>query len=138
MKSIYGLLLLMIGLMFASFATFAQEVAPVMPTDDFLKLFIDSLGGLKGASVLGIVLIVLKLLFSFLNSELAGSLGFMRKMDPALKLFIIMVISYATGVITLISVNGLSVGAALIHSTSMTSLIVLLNQGYKKFIEKKI
>lgn len=120
-----------------SFFVFGQDVPEVLtPTDDFIKLFLASLGGIKGASVLAIVGIVLKLLFAFLNSELSGKIGFMRQMNPGIKLFIILVISYASGLITLMTVNGLGFGAAFIHSTSMSALIVLLNQGYKKFIEK--
>lgn len=134
MKSIYGMV--GIGLFVMSFATFAQEVvAPAMPTDEFISLFIESLGGLKGASALAIVILVLKILFAFLNSEIAGKIAFMKNLDPGLKLFIILFISYVSGVLTLMSVSNLSFGAAFIHSTSMSALIVLLNQGYKKFIK---
>ncbi len=120
-----------------SFVAFGQDVEPVMPTSDFIQLFLASLGGIKGASVLAIVGIVLKLLFAFLNSELAGKIGFMRDMNSGIKLFLILLISYASGIVTLMTTSDLSFGAAFIHSTSMSALIVLLNQAYKKFIEKK-
>lgn len=131
--------LLFIILSVMSLTLFGQEVSTeeIIATDDFIALFIASLGGLKGASVLAIVGIVLKILFAFLNSELAGKIGFLRQLDSGVKLFVILCISYLSGVITLMTVNGLSFGAAFIHSTSMSALIVLLNQGYKKFIEKK-
>lgn len=128
-------ILLLLCMMFLSFAALGQEVV-AMPTEDFIKLFLESLGGIKGASTLAIVAIALKLLFAFLHSEIAGKFGFMRKMNSGLKLFLILSISYVSGVVGLMS-SGLSLGAALIHSTSMSALIVVLNQAYKKFIEKK-
>lgn len=132
MKKILGIVIVCL----LSFPAFGQEIVPLIPVSDFIQIFIASLGGLKGASALAIVGIVLKLLFAFLNSKLAGKIGFMRKMKSGPKLFLILFISYASGIVTLM-LSGLSFGAAVIHSTSMTALIVLLNQGYKKFIEKK-
>lgn len=116
----------------------ATSTEVLMSSGDFFSSMLTALGGIKNASTMGIIIIVLQIIFKFLNSELAGKIGFLRNLEPGVKLIIILVISYATGILTLMNTGeGLSFGAAFIHSSSMSALMVLLNQVYKKFVSDK-
>lgn len=119
--------------LFFSMTTFAQDV--VVPTQEFIMFLLQSLGGIKGASTLAIVGVVLQILFQFLHTPLFGSV--FKKIDSSDKLLVILFLSMASGVVSLMLSSGLSFVAALLHSTTLTAFSVFANQLYKKFVEKK-
>lgn len=125
----------------------AQEVvAPALPVPvvdpnmDFLNLLMQSLGGIKGASALAIAGIVVKLLLKALDLPLvAGLMGkAFKDWASGLKLTVVLALSYVAGVIGLmVPPTSLSLGAALVHSSTLAAFVVLSNQVYKHWIEKK-
>ena len=133
----YLILILVCSILFTvtAIAQVAADVIPVLDNLQFLELLIASIGGMKGASTLAIVGIVLKILLAFLNSEMG--LKSFRNLKGASKLCIVLGMSYASGIITLMAVNGLGFWAAFVHSSSLSAFVVLSNQMYKKFLEKK-
>lgn len=134
MKALNTFGLFLFALFLPVFA-FAQEAVPApISNDDFLKLLIESIGGAKGASALVIAGIVVKVLLAFLSSNFFNQ--FFKNVSGAVKLLIVSALSLASGVIALM-VSGLPLGAALVHSSTLTAFLVLFNQIYKQFIEKK-
>ena len=104
------------------------------PNIDFLKLLVESLGGLKGASTLAIVAVVVQLLIKFLNLPIAG--GIFGAAKGWLKLAIVTFLTIVSGV-TGLMIEGLSLGAALLHSTTLAAFMVFLNQIFQHFWAKK-
>ena len=113
---------------------FAQDVVAPISNEDFLKLLVESIGGIRGAASLAVAGIVVKLLLAFLSSEFFGKL--FKNLSGEIKLLIVSALSLAAGVIALMT-SGLPLGAALVHSSTLTAFLVLFNQIYKQFIEKK-
>lgn len=106
--------------------------APVDPNQEFLSLLIQSIGGMKGMSTLAIVGVVVQLLLKLANTTWI-------KLDGSMKLLIVSGLGIVGGVIGLmIPPNSLSLGAALVHSTVLTALMVFLNQIYQKFLAPKV
>lgn len=111
-------------------------VAPAVdPTLDFLKLLLDSLGGMKGASTLAIVGIVVQLLIKLVDLPLLGSLFSGSK--GWVKLVIVSGLTFALAPITLVQTQGLTWGAALVHSATLTAFMVFANQVYQHFAPAK-
>lgn len=116
-------------------SAFAQtDPMETIPVADFLQALLASLGGFKGASALAAAGLVVQLLLKLLKTDLMGKL--FLKVDGIWKLVIIMTLTYASGVLSLM-LQGVDVGAALIHSTTLASLMVLGNQLYQHFTAKK-
>ena len=101
----------------------------VLQNEQFLKLLIESVGGLKGASTLVLVAGVVQLLIQFLKTPWAGQL--FKNVKGSLKLSIVAGLTLIGGVSSLMLVEGLGFGAAAIHSTTLTALTVFLHQVYK-------
>lgn len=116
-----------------SVSSFAQEV--VIPTNDFIMMLLESIGGMKGASTLAIVFAVVQILLKFLNTELFGK--WFKDMKGSTKLTIVLALTMISGVLSLMTVGGLTLGAALLHSTTLASFSVLANQLYKQFVVKE-
>ena len=134
MKKVLGLILMaMMPFIFISVA-FSQELPPVIPTEDFLKLLIESIGGMKGAKTIALVGIVLKLLLAFLSSEICGQV--FKKLSGGVKLTIVLALSFVSGIISL-KLTGLDWTAAILHSTTLSAFMVLSNQVYKQYFEKE-
>lgn len=122
--------------MFFSMVTFAQEVVLDPVTNEkFVTELFNSLGGVKGAGTLAIVGLVVQMLIMFLKTPLFGSL--FKNVTGQIKLLIVTGLSLVSGVVGLMLVEHLTLGAALIHSTTMTAFMVFANQIYKQFIVKK-
>ena len=134
MKKFFAFCLLTLATLFTFNNLYAQVLDTPMESSAFFELLIKSLGGLKGASTLAIVGIVVKLLVAFANSELFGKV--FKNLTGAWKITIILFLSLVGGVVSLMTVNGLEFAAALVHSTTMGSFLVLTNQLYKQFFEK--
>lgn len=133
MKKYFSLILL---LLFTGVFVFAQEGTPpaVSPTEDFLKLLMESIGGMKGASALAISALVVQLLIKLLKLPLVD--GFFSKLAGTWKLVIVMSMTLISGVLSLM-VSGVSFGAAVIHSTTLSAFMVLGNEIYKHFVAEK-
>ena len=113
---------------------FTQDIIPPVTTNDFLALLASSLGGLKGAGALAIAGVVSKLLLHFMGTPLFGDL--FKKIDGGLKLTIALFLSFVSGLIAT-KMSGLDWGSSLIHSSTLSAFVVLSNQVYKQWIEKK-
>ena len=135
MKKWFLMIAVIFGFTMTSLVAFAQEVLPEVPTQDFISFLIQSLGGLKGAGTLAIVAAVVQILIMFLKTPLFGQL--FKNVSGSIKLLIVTALSLVGGVVGLMSVEGLTIGAALVHSTTLTAFTVLAHQLYKQFIEKK-
>lgn len=119
-------------LMLTAFQVMAQATdLPVVPDAEFFSYLIQSLGGLSGASTLAIVGIVVQVLIKLMSTPMLGKL--FTTLSGAWKLTIVSVLSLAGGVVTLMTANGLTIGAALMHSATLTAFMVLFNQVYKQF-----
>lgn len=133
MKKFIALFSFIFFFLMVSVPTFAQEV--IVPTQDFIMALLQSIGGIKGASTLTIVGIVLQVLFQFMHTPLFGSV--FKKVDGAKKLLIILFLTLVSGVVSLMQTSDLSLSAALIHSSTLAAFSVFANQLYKQFVEKK-
>jgi hypothetical protein len=96
---------------------------------DFILALFQSIGQLKGATTLTLVIIITQLLMQFLKTPLAN---FASKY----KLLLVTFFSLVLGIAGLMK-EGLSFGAAIIHSSTIAAIQVFIHQIYKQFIEKK-
>lgn len=118
----------------AALAQIAEVTIPAVSNTDFLIALGDSIGGMKGGSAVVIAGIVTQLLMKFIGTPWAEAM-FGKDAGPW-KFTIAAVLSFATGILGLVT-SGLTVGAALIHSTTLFAFMVMVNQIYKQFFEKK-
>ncbi len=123
---------LLFTLFFLGAYAVAQAVAPTVPpivppvTDsDFMTTLLAAVGGLKGASALGIAAAVVQILLKFAGTSWGG--GLLNKMSGVGKLAVVTVLTLAAGVLGLM-VTGVPLGAALTHSTVLASVMVYVNQ----------
>ncbi len=123
---------------FVASLVMAQAVTPDVPAvsnTDFLQALIQSLGGIKGAGALAIAGVVVQLLIKFLGTPLAGSV--LANVSGAWKLTAVVTLSLVSGVLALmLPPTSLGLGAALVHSSTLTAFMVFGNQVYKQFLEK--
>ena len=129
----YALLAITASLLAMAFG-FAQDIVAPIPTVDFLSFLVTSLGGVKGASALAIAGIVSKVLLSFVGSELFDK--WFKGLEGGVKLFISLALSFVSGLIAL-KMSGVDWAAALVHSSTLSAFVVLSNQAYKQWFEKK-
>lgn len=123
--------------MFSTIAI-AQETAPVLQDVsmiDFITLLIQSLNGLKGAGALGAAAVLVQLVLAFAKTPLAGM--FFEKLPSGLKLVTVTGLSVLAGVVALL-VSGVTLGAALVHSSTLAAFTVFAHQVYKHFFQKKL
>lgn len=128
MKKLSYLIAFAIGLLMPALI-FGQDVI-VPPTSDEIMSLLASLGGLKGASTLAIVAVVVQGLMLMLKSSIGKFAG-------AYQLLAVLLLTLAGGVVGLM-IQGMDIGAALMHSSTLAAGQVLLHQIYKQFIEKKV
>lgn len=112
--------------LFASLAI-AQDVI-VPPSGEELKALLAALGGLKGASSMAIVAIVVQALLFFFRSSFA-------KFSGAWQLLIVNFLTLVGSFIALKS-QGMDVLAILTHSQVLTAGQVFLHQLFKKFTKE--
>ncbi len=129
-------LLILITVLCFPLMAFAQEVvqpvvdlATEVPVQDFMAFLIKSMGGMKGASTLAIVGIVLQGLLMLTRTRL------LDKYTSGKKLLIVYGLSMVAGVVALMS-QGLDIQAALIHSNSLAAYQVMFHEVVKKFNDK--
>jgi hypothetical protein len=141
MKRILGALTPVFGLflfaMLVSFSALAQEVAAVAavvppvvpPTQDEWTALLTSIGGLKGASSMAIAAVVIQGLMLLFRTKLGEMAGKFR-------LLIVSVLTLVGGIIAL-KISGVEGPALFMHSTTLLSFQVLLNQVMKQFFSAK-
>lgn len=103
--------------------------AVVAPTGDEFKNYVDSLGGIKGAGTLGIILLVVQGLMLLLRSK-AGDLA------GQLRLLLVIGLTMVGGIISL-RIQGIQWVSVLTNSATLASFQVFLHQIYSQFVEKK-
>lgn len=107
---------------------FAQDPASVpvdLQSSEALEEILKSVGGLQGAGALGIVAVVVQVLMSFFRSPLANFAGKFR-------LLIVSALSMVGGVLAL-KLSGVDWVGSLVHSATLTSVMVFGNQIVKQF-----
>lgn len=109
---------------------------PNVENADLFQLLMASMGGFKGASVLAIAFAVSKILLFFVLSPLFISV-FPKLDNGGVKLTVAFGLNLVVGVLGLMTVNGLSFGMAITHSTVLALASVFANQAYKQFFVKK-
>lgn len=111
-----------------------SPLPPEMADQDFVSLLFASLGGMGGMSALGIAALVTQLVAKFLNTQLMGKLW--AKIPGIWKIVTVVLLTAAGGVLGMVH-QGVSWGAALIHSSVISALMITANQIYKHVTEKK-
>jgi len=131
MKKAFMFLSLMLMTLVMSAVAFAVEdpTVVVVGMDEFVQMLLKSVGEIKGASGLVIAVIVTQLMMKAFQTPIANMAGKYR-------LLIVVVLSLITGVLAMVA-SGVSAPAALLHSSTIAGLQVLIHQIYKQFIEKK-
>lgn len=104
-----------------------MELLP--PSTEEIQALLVALGGLKGASALAIVAVVVQGLMLFFKTKLASFAG-------KFQLLVVMFLSLLGGVFAL-KMSGVDWGAAIIHSQTLAALQVFLHQIFKQFLVKK-
>lgn len=113
----------------------SQELPPVSDTDFFLYV-IQSLGSLKGAGALAIAYFVSQLILKFMATPLAMNL--LKGVKGPVKLTVVLAVNLLSGVLSLMVLNGMTLGPAIMHSTTLAAFSVLFNQIYKQYVEKQV
>jgi len=137
---------ILFSFIFLNILAFAQsEVNPapveVDPNGDFLKLLLESFNGMKGATSIAIAAIVIKILINALNLPVVDRVlgSKFKDWSGGIKLTIVLSLSYIGGVVALmVPPTNLSLGAALIHSTTLSAFMVLSNQIWQHYFKKKV
>lgn len=133
LKNFIYLIGLFIVCLFPAFllAQEAIDPAPLIPapTSDDLGKLLESLGGLKGASAMGIAAVVVQAIMLFFRSSLGDFAGKYR-------LLLVYFLSLVSGVLSL-KLAGIDFGAAVLHSNTLAAAQVFLNQAVKQFFVKK-
>lgn len=107
-------------------------VIPVMTNEEFLSQALALLGGVKGLSTLAIIAVAVQVFMKFVGTPWANSLpGDAGKY----KLISYLACTYVLGVATQM-MAGMQIVPALFSSTSLASLVLLINQLYKQFYVK--
>lgn len=111
---------------------FAQA-APAVDSDNvFATALLQSLGGMKGLSTLGIVALAVQLLMKFMDTSLFAKLVSPKLADY--KLPVVSLLSIVSGVVALMTKDNLPLGMALLHSMTLSSAMVFANQWIKFLI----
>lgn len=127
---IKGMLAAMFAFTFLFALTAMADGDPTAPvaTEDFLKALFESIGKLKGAGTMGIVVVVVQLLMLFFRTPLANFAGKYR-------LLIASALTMVGGVIGL-KLTGVDWMAALVHSSTLAAFQVFGHQAFVQFIKK--
>jgi hypothetical protein len=108
---------------------FGQDVPAPITYDEFINFFVQSLGGFKGAGVLGTAVLVAQIALKLLQTGVGQLLG-------KWKLTVVGLITLIVGVLGL-KATGANWGAALLNSSTLVAFQALFHQIYKQFMEKK-
>ncbi|OFZ54987.1 MAG: hypothetical protein A2428_03175 [Bdellovibrionales bacterium RIFOXYC1_FULL_54_43] len=111
-----------------SLIAFAVDVTDPLSTVDFFTQLIALLGGVKGATGLGIAIFAVQILMMFFRTEMANFAG-------KWKLTIVLGLSLMFGIMASINA-GTTWFAAIFNSVTITAIQVFANQLYKQLTEK--
>ncbi len=114
---------------------FAQIALPdPVSTSDFVTYLLQSLGGISGATTLAIIGVIVQILMKFVATPIFDNIG----IDGSYKLLIVIGLTIVGGVVTLMTgPAGLTLVAALMHSTTLASIMVLIHQVYVQFFQSE-
>lgn len=98
---------------------------------DFLIYLVQSFNGWKGAGIFGGAAIIVQVLIKVMDQPFANR--YFSNKSGLTKLGIVAGLTFAITPLGLMSAAGLSVGAALVHSASLTAFTVLVNQIYSQY-----
>lgn len=120
-----------------AFADALPDPSQVVPATDALFQIIALLGGVKGASGLGLALVVGKVLMAFLQSDLMASV-FEKNLKDAHGKWRFLTVSIMTLLLAVLAqmAAGQSLAAALMNGSVATMASVYFNQFYKQFVQK--
>jgi len=121
--------LLMLSLLVFSSVVFAQQ-GDVVSYNDFFSFLFSSIGEMKGASTLAIVVLASQILLKFGQSQFGELLG-------KYKLLFISLFTMVGSVVGLMVSSNMEFLPALLSGASLSALQVFGHQLYKQFIEKK-
>lgn len=120
---------------------FADEGVPVVPPavdapplppigQADIDLLIQSIGGLKGASAMAIAFVIVQILLLLFKGNIIPAKG-------GWVLVAVYFLSLVFGVLSMVMVGGLSLGAALAHSQTLAAIAVFVNQILKQALPKQ-
>ena len=113
-----------------AFSSVPVDLSQEVPVQDFLAFLIQSMGGMKGASTLAVVAIILQGALILFRTSL------LDKFSGKYKLLIVYALSLVGGIVALMT-QGIDFNAALIHSNSLAAYQVFFHQVIKHVAEKK-
>jgi hypothetical protein len=135
--------LVLVSMLVSSFALGAivensglPEATAALPvTPEFLDFLVASFNGIKGASIFGAAALMVQLLIKVMDQPFSNH--FFGNRSGLNKILIVSALTFAVTPLGLVSGAGLSIGAALVHSSTLASLMVFLNQLYRQAMEAK-
>lgn len=104
-------------------------------TPDFLDFLVASFNGIRGAGIFGAAAIMIQLLIKAIDQPFAKK--FFSNSSGLNKMLIVTGLTFAVTPIGLVSGAGLGLGAALLHSSTLTTFMVFLNQLYQHAVADK-
>jgi hypothetical protein len=110
----------------------------IISTDQFLGFLFQSLGGMGGMKGMALVVVVVQVMMKLLQTDFA--IGIISKVVPAkdgelsgkIRIALVCGLTLMVGVFTL-HMQGLTWGASLMHSSTLTAIQVLGNQIWQQF-----
>lgn len=111
-----------------SLIAFGQDVIPPESAGQW-EAFLTAIGGTKGAGIMGIIVALIQILLLILKSPLGYLAG-------PYKLLLVTALTMFLGV-TSLKIQGFDWQSALMHSTTLASFQVFLNQIWKQLREAK-
>jgi hypothetical protein len=131
-----------VTLVFCCWWTIANAAEAITPdpgpvsNDEFIGALMTSLGGMKGAGALAIAGMVVQLLMKFLYTPWAGE--YLKDASGMMKLNLVSGLTLVAGVIAMMTPagGGLTLGAALIHATTLSAIMVFGHQIWKQYTAK--
>lgn len=121
-------------ILMGAFALAQDTVIPAVSDSDFLGLLFQSLGGAKGATALSGAFLLSKLIMAFFGTSWSEKI--FSNAGP-MKLTLASGLNVVIGVLGLMTTSGLSLSAALVHSSVLAMGSVFVNQIYKEFFAPK-
>ena len=138
MRKFLGLFIAIFTMVTFAITAIASELPVTIPevaNTAFFEALLAAIGGIKGASTLTSVGVVLKLLFKLLGTPMIASI--FNKLEAKPKFIIVGVLSIASLTVAEMQVAGVSVGVALLHGAVVTAIMNYVYRFYELFIEKK-
>lgn len=120
--------IILLGVAFLSFSALAQTPDTVPKDSSQWAIFLESIGGPKGAGIMGAIVTAIQILLRLLNSPFGYLAG-------PYKLVLVTGLTLFLG-ITGLRIEGFDWQSAIMHSTTLSAFQVFLYELYKQFIKK--